>query len=794
MAFVQDGFLALFLGAMKQIWCTIRVSCWKSSAEEGELELLMYPNTSVSDEVDLPIQEFQFNIKLCKRLVRKIAKTRKHIEDHGPFTNNQVLQELDLVMKRAECLLHKCMCKKPKHSWLYAAVALVDMKEDVMEIELDLAWWTSLLSISSPVLDTADWKEDNVVTMALEQLKTLYNKLSAEGSSLRTAALTDKRNLQAMLARMYNKGAVSAKGKEVYFLAMYLLSRLNQYNTVDSVDEDSTFVDQHFRALRRTESGLGSGAYGKVVEVIWLQRVKCALKIIKAERGSSIPDQLKKEGNILKYCCHPNIVQYIWSWEQENKDNENVSHILMERMHTDLSTLIEKQTKDEVGPPFELPVAIDIMLQIAKAMRYIHSKKITHRDLKPGNVLVQLPETGKLPRGAYVLVKLADFGVSKSYSGTETFSSQTAKQGTSLYAAPEVFLPPALDPPKLPRRAKFPPRADVWSFAVTCSEILTGRCPFTGIQRGNLHHRIMEEGIRPALPHDLPIYLRFCITSCWNKFPDHRPNFQNVCRMLCLAKAMSLGILPIDFSTRSLLRSNNPMWQSALHPTAHRTGHEVGETYILIGTSFKCYKNKSMEEELVEERRRGYYQTGIQAVQDEYRFLKPIEKTIMQGCCWAKRMQGIAYGCLTGIFVSSKFESELRKLYVKTVEGGFIGETDHESKTQEIDKHMWGEKNLDKTRRGIRHVGCFYSLGESGEKRYAYLYFKYGLSHPALISHLWHEDSLQLGDRNTADLASADKKVLGSKIFTCREREQHLTFYLAVSPEAGVKSDTEEAS
>ena len=577
MAFSRDGYLAFFLGAMKQIWCTVTKAFQKPLVKVGELELLIYQHTTVADEEDVPSKEVQFNIELCKRLVRKIAKTRKLTKY---ISNEQVLQELNHVMKRAEDLVQQCMCKKTKYSWLYAAVALVDMKENVLEIELDLSWCTSLLGISSAVSDSADWKEDNVVTMALEQLKTLYDKLSVEGSSLQAAASIDKKHLQVMLAQVKSKCAFQAKETEVYFLSVYLLSRLNDIKS-DSVAEDSTFVDRYFCDLRRTESELGSGSYGKVVEVTWLQRVKCAMKIIKVDRGSSRPDKLKKEGNILNLCCHPNIVQFIWSWEQENEDNENVPHILMERMHTDLSTLIEKQSKDGAGPPFKLHVAIDIMLQIAKAMRYIHSKKITHRDLKPGNV----PDDGRLPHGTYVRVKLADFGVSKSYSGTETFSSQTAKQGTSVYAAPEVFLPPVSDQAKFPPAAKFPRRADVWSFAVTCSEILTGKSPFTDINRGNLHHRIKEEDIRPALPRDLPIYLRFCIISCWNLHPDQRPNFQNICRMLCLAKAMSLGILPIDFSTRSLLRSNNPMWQSALHPTGHRTGHEVGE----VGTSKLCH-------------------------------------------------------------------------------------------------------------------------------------------------------------------------------------------------------------
>jgi serine/threonine protein kinase len=71
----------------------------------------------------------------------------------------------------------------------------------------------------------------------------------------------------------------------------------------------------------------------------------------------------------------------------------NMSHMMMELMSESLATHIDKRN----GTRFPFHVAIDIMLQLAKAMRYLHNKKpqkIVHRDLKPSNILVKpLPKS-----------------------------------------------------------------------------------------------------------------------------------------------------------------------------------------------------------------------------------------------------------------------------------------------------------------------------------------------------------------------------------------------------------------
>ncbi len=151
-------------------------------------------------------------------------------------------------------------------------------------------------------------------------------------------------------------------------------------------------------------------------------------------------------------------------------------------------------------------------------------------------------------------MKLAGFGIAKTYNMTETSSTQTSCHGTPAYAAPEVnFGQPVVHGEK---NTKFPPKVDVWSFAMVCSEILTGEPPFASEPRATLHAKIIDHDLRSPLPNDCPSYLRFCITSCWELSPEKRPNFSAICRNLILAKTMSLGIIPLDICNHLFLESN----------------------------------------------------------------------------------------------------------------------------------------------------------------------------------------------------------------------------------------------
>ncbi len=88
-------------------------------------------------------------------------------------------------MKRVEDLEQRCKCKE--HSWLDAEINLANIKEEVMEILLDLSWWTDVLKIATNNLFLGEPAEAQTAQTAVRKSETLFEKLQKEGSSLQKA-------------------------------------------------------------------------------------------------------------------------------------------------------------------------------------------------------------------------------------------------------------------------------------------------------------------------------------------------------------------------------------------------------------------------------------------------------------------------------------------------------------------------------------------------------------------------------------------------------------------------------
>ncbi len=160
------------------------------------------------------------------------------------------------------------------------------------------------------------------------------------------------------------------------------------------------------------------------------------------------------------------------------------------------------------------------MLQIAEAMQYLHRKKITHRDLKS----VNMPQIPEIAQAGYADVKVADFGTSKIINATSIIFPQTLMIGTTRWMAPEVTSERDKDSSKL---RYYPLKSDVYSYAITCCEILSGRFPFEGISRRELPQKV-RRGLRPTLPTSLPASLSSLIECCWDADVRRRPTFSRI--------------------------------------------------------------------------------------------------------------------------------------------------------------------------------------------------------------------------------------------------------------------------
>ncbi len=79
---------------------------------------------------------------------------------------------------------------------------------------------------------------------------------------------------------------------------------------------------------------------------------------------------------------------------------------------------------------------------------------------------------------------------------------------------------------------KYNGKADVYSFAITCSEVLTGKPPFgKDVKRGSIS-KLVREGRRPILPAGINTKLSSLIRECWETDPQKRPTFESNCAKL----------------------------------------------------------------------------------------------------------------------------------------------------------------------------------------------------------------------------------------------------------------------
>lgn len=499
----------------------------------------------------------QLHTSQCKFLVRKLFKIKEFFMntrffdfwevDLIPDNLNNAMDQMHSVLERGEDLVEVC-CNKDA-SWLSIGAAFIDIKEEIIDILLELQTWVGMVIVG--IAQTRGIVGDQVSELELlreaeEEYESLLETFRESNSELDEAALEDKKNFLEKLQKVQEL----CLGHGLFhtddcLLAVYTSFRLESGNFhLDDFDVN--------KALKKYEINkpIGSGSFGTVVEVTWLDSL-CALKI--SDAGTA-------EGTRLQSLHHPNIIEIFYHWEAPGEDDHThmQSYMLMELMSMDLAQLIiaEKTKKQSMEVlttseeqtstmPFQLNVAVDIMLQVAKAMGHLHDNKVIHRDLKPSNILVNpcnygVKETVFAPR--LWNIKIADFGLCKRHDDSN--SSQTLTKGTPTYAAPEMFCREGLSSSTV----KIDPKAaDVWSFGMTSSEILSGKVPFENESGDDLHAKIIRDPtLRPALPSTCPQYLRFVLSSCWKQEPQERPSFRDILRMLRYARLISLGMIQLE--------------------------------------------------------------------------------------------------------------------------------------------------------------------------------------------------------------------------------------------------------
>ncbi|XP_037707527.1 leucine-rich repeat serine/threonine-protein kinase 1 isoform X1 [Drosophila subpulchrella] len=171
-----------------------------------------------------------------------------------------------------------------------------------------------------------------------------------------------------------------------------------------------------------------------------------------------------------------------------------------------------------------------LVLQAARAIEYLHRRRIIYRDLKSENVLVwELPQphTEDSPRN-HVHIKIADYGISR----------QTAPSGAKGFGGTEGFMAPEII--RYNGEEEYTEKVDCFSFGMFIYENISLRQPFEG------HESIKEcilEGSRPALTQRETQFPTCCLdlmVLCWHEQPRRRPTASQIVSILSAPECIHL--------------------------------------------------------------------------------------------------------------------------------------------------------------------------------------------------------------------------------------------------------------
>jgi tetratricopeptide (TPR) repeat protein len=228
----------------------------------------------------------------------------------------------------------------------------------------------------------------------------------------------------------------------------------------------------------RIDARLGAGGMGEVwrAEDMRLRR-PVALKLLHGAPTAEESARLLREARLASQLSHPNIA-VIYEIDEVECGGRTVPFIAME--YVEGCTLSERITER----PLTVAEALDVASQVASALEAAHARGVVHRDVKPGNVIVD----------AAGRVKVLDFGLA-AWRAPEGFSGETWSAGP---AAPTQSIPGAVVgtvaymSPEQARGREVDARTDVFSLGVLLWESIAGRRPFEGANAVEILDRVLH--------------------------------------------------------------------------------------------------------------------------------------------------------------------------------------------------------------------------------------------------------------------------------------------------------------
>lgn len=329
--------------------------------------------------------------------------------------------------------------------------------------------------------------------------------------------------------------------------------RRQKYEAVPTLQAHSlssalaSFKPYLLTGVRNTKRELGRGSYAVVHELtvggkkyagkqLHLELLKDAAD---TERGKML-SQFANECSMLHQASHPNIVQFIGVYIEENSQ---LPYLVMELMNTPLACQLKDNAKLETATSYS------ILSDVALGLHFLHqhTPAIIHRDLSANNVLLS----------SNMQAKISDLGVAKivKFSSTQTTSSvQTKAPGTICYMPPEA----------LAETPKYDTTIDIFSFGVLMMHVLSSEWPIPGSHNkedpDNPSEQLLvnefDRRIKYAEKIGLDHALMKLIRRCLHNSSYHRPNTTSIMEYLMdvmVQYFQFLGFLHMQTDTCSII-------------------------------------------------------------------------------------------------------------------------------------------------------------------------------------------------------------------------------------------------
>jgi NIMA (never in mitosis gene a)-related kinase len=229
------------------------------------------------------------------------------------------------------------------------------------------------------------------------------------------------------------------------------------------------------------------------------------------------------ECKLLSRMSHPNVIEFVASFVEGD-----TLHLVTSFCDGGDLTQLIKQRKEE-GLPMTEDEVMDVFVQLAMAVDFIHSVKIMHRDLKSGNVF--LTQKG--------VVKLGDFGIAKMLD-TSMRHAQTVV-GTPFYMSPEVC-----------ENKPYDFKSDVWAMGCILYEMCTFEHAFDSSNLLGLVVKIVQDPVGP-IPDMYSEDVKALVKLLLQKDPAERPSLRKLfalpfvhTRLEKLARNRALPVLDAD--------------------------------------------------------------------------------------------------------------------------------------------------------------------------------------------------------------------------------------------------------